>query len=414
MINFTNLFFDFSFFYDIIQVSSDFAHINKGNIMKIVIVCDILGKKNNGTSIASYNLINSLKEKGHSVKVVCCDLDESENNENGQFIVLDKLNLGPLNKIVERNGVSLPLKDKKKIVEAIKGCDIVHVMLPFPLGITACRIAKRLGKPVTAGFHCQAELVSSHLGLMNCEPFNTHIYKQFYKHLYQYCDAVHYPTKFICDVFENIVGRTNHYIISNGVNKYMTYKPCEKPDDLKDKFIILSTGRLCKEKSHITLFEAVALSKQNSEIQLIIAGQGPLQKRLEKYAEENIVNPPIIKYFSRSEMADLVNYADLYVHPAKAELEGIACLEAVASGLVPVVSNSKKSATKDFAISDNNIFKCDDPKDLASKIDFWFEHPKEKQIYKDKYIQFGERFNQEECMNRMEQMFIDVLESRVK
>lgn len=53
--------------------------------MNIVIVCDILGKKNNGTSIASYNLINYLKSKGHSVKVVCCDLDENENAD--EFMV---------------------------------------------------------------------------------------------------------------------------------------------------------------------------------------------------------------------------------------------------------------------------------------------------------------------------------------
>ena len=380
--------------------------------MKIVIVCDILGKKNNGTSMASYNLINFLKSKGHEVKVLCCDLDENENTEG--FIIFNKLNLGPLNKIVERNGVSLPLRDKKRITNAIKDCDLVHVMLPFPLGVTAARVAKKLGKPVTAGFHCQSELVSSHLGLMNCEPVNTHIYKRFYSFLYQYCDAIHYPTQFICDVFENIVGPTNHYIISNGVNKYMTPKECLKPKELQDKFIILTTGRLCKEKSHITLFKAIALSKHNDEIQLIVAGQGPLKNKLEKYAEEKIVNKPIIKYFSRSEMVDLVNYSDLYVHPAKAELEGIACLEAVVCGLVPIVSDSRKSATKDFAISDKNIFLCDNPRDLASKIDYWFEHPEEKLLYKNKYIEFGEKFNQEQCMNKMEVMFFDVLNKRVK
>ena len=200
--------------------------------MKIVIVCDILGKKNNGTSMASYNLINFLKAKGHEVKVICCDLDENENKEG--FILLNKINLGPLNKIVKRNGVALPRRDKKVITEAIKGCDIVHIMMPFPVGVTACRIAKKLGKPVTAGFHCQAELISSHLGLMNCKPFNDLIYKLFYKRLYQYCDAVHYPTKFICDVFEKIVGPTKHYIISNGVNEYMVSKECEKPEEFKE------------------------------------------------------------------------------------------------------------------------------------------------------------------------------------
>ena len=380
--------------------------------MKIVIVCDILGKKNNGTTIASYNLINFLKSKGHDVKVICCDNDEDESQEG--FVLLNQVNLGPLNKIVERNGVRLPHKDKKLIVETIKGCDIVHIMMPFPVGIAACKIAKKLGKPVTAGFHCQAELVSSHLGLMNCEPVNRLIYKGFYDKLYQFCDAIHYPTQFICDVFENIVGPTNHYIISNGVNKYMEHKKCEKPENLKDKFVILSTGRLCKEKAHIILFKAVALSKYNKDIQLVIAGQGPLQGRLEKFAEENIANKPIIKYFSRDEMVDLVNFSDLYVHPAEAELEGIACLEAIVCGLVPVVSNSRKSATKDFAITDKNLFQYDDPQDLANKIDYWIEHQQEKEEYKTKYLEFGEKFNQEDCMNKMEGMLVETLNKRIK
>ena len=68
--------------------------------MKIVVVCDVLGKKNNGTTIAAYNLINFLKSKGHDVKVVCCDEDKKDVEG---FIILNKLNLGPLNKIIERN-----------------------------------------------------------------------------------------------------------------------------------------------------------------------------------------------------------------------------------------------------------------------------------------------------------------------
>lgn len=379
--------------------------------MNIVIVCDILGKKNNGTSMASYNLINHLKSKGHNVKVLCCDNDDSEDQDG--FVLLDKLNLGPLNSIIRRNGVSLPLKNKQLMTKTIQDCDIVHIMLPFQVGICACKIAKKLGKPVTAGFHCQAELVSSHIGLMNIDIVNKLIYKSFYNNLYQFCDAIHYPTQFICETFENLVGCTNHYIISNGVNKYMTHKNCHKPKELKDKFIILSTGRLCKEKSHITLLKAIKQSKYNKQIQLIIAGVGPLQKKLEGFAKHSLENMPIIKYFSRDEMVSLINYADLYVHPAEVELEGIACLEAVNCGLVPIVSNSNKSATKNLAISEHNLFDSKNPSDLAQKIDFWIEHPREKQKSKKEYLKLSKKYDQEDCMDKMENMFLTILENRL-
>ena len=43
--------------------------------MKITIVCDVLGKENNGNTIAAMNLIRYLREHGHEVRVLCCDQD---------------------------------------------------------------------------------------------------------------------------------------------------------------------------------------------------------------------------------------------------------------------------------------------------------------------------------------------------
>lgn len=43
--------------------------------MKITIVCDVLGKENNGTTIAAMNRIRYLREHGHEVRVLCCDQD---------------------------------------------------------------------------------------------------------------------------------------------------------------------------------------------------------------------------------------------------------------------------------------------------------------------------------------------------
>jgi len=378
--------------------------------MNIVIVCDILGKKNNGTTIASYNLINAMKQKGHHVTVVCCDQDKQ--GEEG-FVIVDQMNFGILNKIVERNGVTIPKVNKKELLRAIIGSDLVHIMMPFPMGVRACKIAKRLGKPVTAGFHCQAELVTSHFGLMNVRSANKLVYKNFYHNLYQYCDGIHYPTQFICDAFEEIAGKTKGYVISNGVNKDVVCKEVEKPEEFKNKFIILTTGRLCREKSHDVLLKAIAKSKYNDKIQLIMAGQGPLIGKIKKYANKHLKNQPIIKYFTREEMINLLNFADLYCHPAEVELEGIACLEAVVCGLVPIVSDSDRSATSNFALTDSNIFKNRNYSELAQKIDYFIENFDEKAKLKQKYLEFGVRFDQDECMNKMEEMFIDVINHKV-
>ena len=45
--------------------------------MKITIVCDVLGEENNGTSVTTMNLVRSLKRKGHTVNILCCDGDKT-------------------------------------------------------------------------------------------------------------------------------------------------------------------------------------------------------------------------------------------------------------------------------------------------------------------------------------------------
>jgi len=375
--------------------------------MTITVVCDVLGAENNGTTIAAMNLIRSLRAKGHEVRILCPD--EEHKGEDGYYIV-PKLNVGPLNNYVCRNGVCIARADADVISAALDGADAVHLMTPFLLCNAALREAKRRGIPVSAGFHCQAENLTNHLFLMNSDFANRLTYRVFYKTLYSHVDAVHYPTRFIKDTFECAVGRkTNGYIISNGVNSSFVRSHSNRPDKLRDKFIILFTGRYSKEKSHRILIEAAAKSKYASHIQLIFAGDGPLKNKLFEMSEGLLINPPIMKFFSREEMIDVINYADLYVHPAEIEIEAIACLEAISCGLVPVISDSPRSATRYFALGENNLFRVNDPVHLAQRIDYWIEHPEEKQECSCRYLGYTKQFEHEQCMNMMEQMILDTV-----
>lgn len=375
--------------------------------MIITMVCDVLGKENNGTTIAAMNLYRSLKAKGHTVKILCPDKDK-QGQEN--YFVVPTYNLGIFNNYVKKNGVVIAKKDTQIIKKAIQGSDIIHVMIPFSLARSAIKIAKELNIPVTAGFHAQAENITNHIFLMNSKFVNRCVYKNFYNKFYKHVDAVHYPTKFIRDVFEKNVGKTNGYVISNGVNTRFVKKTVQKPDNFKDKFVILFTGRYSKEKSHKVLIDAVKYSKYKDKIQLVFAGDGPLKTKLQKYCKKNLKNQPLFKFFGREEMVDTINYADLYVHPAEIEIEAIACLEAISCGLVPVIANSPRCATKAFALDDNNLFKNKDSKSLANKIDYWISHPEEKKIYQTRYEDFVKEFNQDICMDKMEEMLIETVQ----
>lgn len=373
--------------------------------MNITIICDVLGKENNGTTVAAMNLIRHLKSKGHNVKVVCNDQDKK--NMEGYYIV-PELNLLFLNKIVHKNGVKLSKLDKKTINKAIEGADLVHLLLPFRMSHYAAKYCKRKHIKISASFHCQAENVTSHLFLKNNNFINRQIYKFFYKRVYRYADVIHYPTAFIKGLFESVVGATNGVVISNGVNSIYTNKRIEKPDYLKDKFIILNIGRYCSEKNQSVLIKAINASKYKNKIHLILAGTGPDKEKLEALVKKYKIDCEF-NFYSREELTKVINYSSLYVHPAEIEIESISCIEAISCGLVPIVSNSKRSATKNFAIDDKSLFNNNDFIDLANKIDYWIENNDEKEEYSKKYLQTSSMYDLKECMNSMEKMMIDTI-----
>ena len=377
--------------------------------MKIAVICDVLGQENNGTSIAAMNLIRTLQQKGHAVWVVCPD--EKRAGTPG-FYIAPKYNFGPFNHYVEKNGVAPARLDMEVLERAIHDVDIIHVMLPFALGKAAARYAHDHGIPLTAGFHCQAENLTGHLLLKDFRPVNRITYQIFYRRLYQYCDCIHYPTQFICDTFEAVVGKTKHRIISNGVSQDFVPCPVQRPKALQDRFVVLFTGRYSREKSHRVLIDAVAKSRHRDEIQLIFAGTGPRELYLRRYAAHRKIPMPIMQFYARKDLVNIVNCADLYVHPAEIEIEAISCLEAIACGRVPLIADSPRSATRYFALTEQNLFRYNHPEDLAEKIDWWLEHPEEREACSRQYLGYAKQFDYTLCMDKMEQMLLDTAKEK--
>ena len=152
--------------------------------MNITIICDVLGEANNGTSLAAFNLIRHLKSKGHNVTVVAPDAPDEEG-----FVSVPSLDLTfMLNWALRLNDVVLAKPDKQLLADAIRDADVVHLLVPLPLSVAAVKIAKEMDKPVTASFHCQAENVTAHFGLMDFSLANNATYEAFYKLVYQYCE----------------------------------------------------------------------------------------------------------------------------------------------------------------------------------------------------------------------------------
>lgn len=107
---------------------------------------------------------------------------------------------------------------------------------------------------------------------------------------------------------------------------------------INGRFKFIYAGRVSKEKNIEVLLKAfVQVLSANIDADLIIVGDGPLRKKLEKqYASPHIV---YTGYIYGEELAKTYASADAFVFPSLTDTFGNVVLEAHASGLPAIVSN---------------------------------------------------------------------------
>ena len=134
--------------------------------MHIAVIADVLGEENNGTSITVKRLISNLKKRGHEVLVVA-----PGNSDEKDYYPVEKIDFKIFNDYVAKNGVVLAKPNEDLLRSVIEKSDVVHALMPFPLGRSAVRICNEMHKPLTTAFHVQPENVSSHFGLQKSRQF---------------------------------------------------------------------------------------------------------------------------------------------------------------------------------------------------------------------------------------------------
>ena len=312
--------------------------------MKILIVIDQFDNSNNGTTISARRFAKGLQDAGNEVYVVSTGNKEDEYKFN-----LKELPLPPgISHLVKSQGMSFAIPNTEILEKAISSVDIVHFYMPFFISKVGLKICKKLHVPHTAAFHVQPENITYSIGLGTNTRVNDFIYTHYKDSFFNRFSHIHCPSEFIANELKSHGYTANLHVISNGVDDDFKYYQKEKLPEFKDKFVITMIGRYSNEKRQDVLIEAILKSKYSDKIQLVLAGKGPKETKYKKLGDV-LSNKPVMKFYSTYELISLLKSTDLYVHSADAEIEAISCIEAFACGNVPIIANSKNSATKQFA-----------------------------------------------------------------
>jgi glycosyltransferase involved in cell wall biosynthesis len=374
----------------------------KRKALTIVFVIDIYDSGRNGTSATARRSAEYLRRRGHIVRVVSTGRAEAD-----KYVLAEKT-IPLVSHIAGKQSFIFAEPDRAVLREAFSGADIIHFFLPLPLEIEALKIAREMGIPCCSAFHLQPENITYNIYKHGNGYLARQVYRYFNTCFYKDFSHIHCPSQFIAGQLSKNRYRAKLHVISNGIPE--AFRPADSPrQKTDDYFHILSIGRLAPEKRHDLLIEGVCRSKYNPRIQLHFAGDGPLKKSLVRMSR-CLRNPPIFGYYRQAQLIELMHHCQLYIHPSDVEIEAIACLEAIACGLVPLISNSPKSATPQFALCPQSLFRSGSAADLAEKLDFWIENEELRRLMGPCYAQSARRYSIENSIDALEDMFREVIE----
>ncbi|NUT35575.1 MAG: glycosyltransferase [Hamadaea sp.] len=388
--------------------------------MIITLVVDTFNVGNNGTTVSAMRFAEGLLARGHTVRVVACGssddapadeqpadeqpADEQPADEPGpRMFWVPELVVPLASRLAHRQNTLFAKPVHEVLTAAITGADVVHVYQPWPLGRAAERIARRLGVPAVAAFHIQPENITYNIGLGWFPPAAQLVYILLRVLFYRRFADIHCPSTFIAAQLRRHRYRARLHVISNGVDGRFGPGPA-RVREADEPFRVLMVGRFSPEKRQDVLIRAVRRSRHADRIQVRFAGQGPTGARLRRMGA-TLPNPAEFGYYSHDELIDVIRGSDLYVHASDVEIEGMSCMEAFACGLVPVISDSRRSATGQFALAPANLFRAGDPASLAARIDAWIDDPEALQLASKNYAELAGRYAVDRSVKAIERLY---------
>ena len=382
--------------------------------MKILFVINSYYAVGNGMAASCRRTAQYLQQAGHEVRVLSGPNLLAE--EPQPEFPLKRFIFPIFQPMIDSLGYQYASSDKKMIRKAVEWADVVHLVEPFVLQYKTIRIAKELGKPLTSTYHLHPENITCHMGpLFYWKGLNRSLLRIARHFIYNDCAALQCPTENVLDRMRRYHIKSQLCLISNGVIPDACIRPETPPQDYLDPerpLEVIYIGRLSTEKDQFTLLEAMRFSQYAQRIRLHFAGQGDAEKKIKRLAarlvKEGILKyEPVFTFENRDGLRQLAAKADLAIHCATIEVEGLSIMEAMQQGAVPVIAQGHTTGATQFALDRRSRFPEKNPEALANRIDYWLSHPEERWEMGKKYAQSMEQYDIQKSTEHLIQMFRD-------
>lgn len=251
----------------------------------------------------------------------------------------------------------------KRIVESFPGPKVFHIASPGLLGVSAARLAKRLGINSVGGYNVDTrrQCVEEYLRLkgMPARRVAAIIDRRAYGH----CQAMWAPSESAAEAARSFYkGDVNVIPYPIDVNRFYpapnregAFRRKYAPDG---KILVAVIGRVAKEKNLDLLCRHLL---HDDRIRTVFVGDGPQRRHLERRYGATVTG-----FLHGDDLLAAYQQADLFVQLSVKETFGLTLAEAAAAGLPAVVLRSR--AFVDHTHNDSGV-EVIEPEELPTLAD---------------------------------------------
>ncbi|WP_248966254.1 glycosyltransferase [Sphaerisporangium perillae] len=342
-----------------------------GRRRTVLIATDTYPPDVNGAAYFSHRLAGGLAARGAEVHVVCASDQGPSRTEIMDGVVVHRLRSVPL-LVHPTMRVSVPAglgRTLSRLIEQV-GPQVVHVQGHFVVGRAAVGAARRMRLPVVATNHFMPDNLFQfgHIPAWLRERAGQVAWHDF-RRVFARADRITAPTRIAAGLLFDKGFTREVEAVSCGIDLHR-FQPqpqqwARQRFELADRPTILFVGRLDEEKRLDELVRALPHVLDHVDAQAVLVGTGGKRPVLERLAARIGVGERVrfLGFVPDADLPQVYSAADVFAMPGIAELQSIATLEAMASGL-PVVA-ADAMALPHLVADNGHLYQPGDVRELA-------------------------------------------------
>lgn len=313
--------------------------------MRIAIFTDTFVPEINGVATSTNNLAATMKAHGHEVIVV------TTNPYNDQVTFEDGVLRIPGIEVKQLYGYRASGVYNAKAFKIVASFhpDIIHVHTDFGISFFGSLCARKLGVGVVYTYHTQYEDYAYYFTKGHFDRFARHAVRWYVKNNGNRFSEFIAPSDKSKDYLRSIGVDKNITVIPTGIeltrffpspeDKAQTKELKKKYGIADDEYVILSLGRIAKEKSIDILISSYAkflAGKPKKKTKFVITGLGPALDELKAQVETLGIGDHVIFTgpCQPSETQLYYHLGDCFASASITETQGLTFMEAMAAHLI--------------------------------------------------------------------------------